>query len=61
MGTTRHPADTLVAYARRLLEGVGMDAAIAADLAWLDRLIAEERATAPAARAGADTEPGGNP
>jgi DNA-binding PadR family transcriptional regulator len=46
-------------YLRSLLERD--TAAIAADLAWLDRLIAEERAPVPAARTGADTEPGGNP
>jgi hypothetical protein len=45
-------------YLRSLVERD--TAAIAADLAWLDRLIAEERATVPAAAAGADTEPGGN-
>ena len=33
MNTTRHQASDLITYARRLLEGVGMDAAIAADLA----------------------------
>jgi DNA-binding PadR family transcriptional regulator len=44
-------------YLRSLVERD--TAAIAADLAWLDRLIAEERATEPAARTGADTEPGG--
>ena len=46
-------------YLRSLVERD--TAAIAADLAWLDRLIAEERATGPAAAVGADTEPGGNP
>ena len=46
-------------YLRSLVERD--TAAIAADLAWLDRLIAEERATAPAAGSGADAEPGGNP
>jgi len=46
-------------YLRSLVERD--TAAIAADLAWLDRLIAEERATVPAAGAGADTDTGGNP
>ena len=46
-------------YLRSLVERD--TAAVAADLAWLDRLIAEERAAVPAARAGVDTEPGGNP
>jgi DNA-binding PadR family transcriptional regulator len=36
-------------------------AAIAADLAWLDRLIAEERATLPSVAPGAVTDTGGNP
>jgi hypothetical protein len=56
----RNPARTdgrVNTYLRSLVERD--TAAIAADLAWLDRLIAEERATVPAARAGADTEPGG--
>ena len=46
-------------YLRSLVERD--TAAAAADLAWLDRLIAEERATVPVARAGVDTEPGGKP
>lgn len=46
-------------YLRSLVERD--TAAIAADLAWLDRLIAEERATAPPVEAGADTDTGGNP
>ena len=36
-------------------------AAIASDLAWLDRLIAEERTTGPGAEVGADIDTGGTP
>jgi DNA-binding PadR family transcriptional regulator len=46
-------------YLRSLVERDA--AAITADVAWLDHLIAEERATVPTAVAGADTKPGGNP
>jgi DNA-binding PadR family transcriptional regulator len=46
-------------YLRSLVERD--TAAIAADLAWLDRLIAEERATGPSAEVGADTDTGGTP
>ncbi|HZA78672.1 MAG TPA: PadR family transcriptional regulator [Acidimicrobiales bacterium] len=48
-------------YLRSLVERD--TAAIAVDLAWLDRLIAEERAASPMAGAevGADTDTGGNP
>jgi DNA-binding PadR family transcriptional regulator len=48
-------------YLRSLVERD--TAAIAADLAWLDRLIAEERAAPPmaASEVGAETDTGGNP
>jgi DNA-binding PadR family transcriptional regulator len=46
-------------YLRSLVERD--TAAIAADLAWLDHLIAEERATLPSVEPGAVTDTGGNP